>query len=233
MRRPAPSLLLAGCLLLLAGCATLRTLPPPDLQPAHRITVFNDGFHSGVMLDKAALPPGFDPRSGDLPAQWPMLTVHFGEQLWTDGEDTSILHALRLVVVPGRGVVQSDHTRADLQDVPGVEFAHLRTWTFAVNQEGIDRLVAVLQQRWLDGRIMERQEGEASNLYPSPLSWSVFHSCHDFTVAMLRAAGLDLRGRWLYLAGGLATDLDDASRELRVAGIRVIGVAPDPAPVSR
>lgn len=219
---------LAACLLLLAGCATLRSLPPKGLAPAHELTVFTDGFHSGLVLDKQTLPADFDPRSGDEPATYPHISLHFGEERWTAGLDNSAMHALGLVFIPGNGVIESDHTRSGLRDIPGLRLDSLRVWTFPVDQAGLDRLLADLRTEWMSGIVMPRPPGETSTLYPSPKSWSVFHNCHDFTVGLLRSAGLDMRGRWIYLAGGLATDLDDASAELEAAGIRVIGLGPAP-----
>ncbi len=225
---PLRRLLLSLLALLAVGCSTVRHLPPPGLVKARDLTVFTDGFHSGMVLERGILPAGFDPRTDDTPATWPQQTLHFGEERWTAGEDNSLLHAVGLVFIPGAGVVQSDHTRPGLQDVPGLHLDHLRTWTFAVDQAGVDRLLRDLRHAWLTGEILERPPDEASNLYRSPHSWSVFHNCHDFTVALLRSAGLDLRGRPIYLAGGLARDLDDASAELAAAGIHVIGPAPVP-----
>ena len=220
------ALLLIFCLCvgwLSAGCSTVRRLPPPGLVPAHELTVFTDGFHSGLILDREALPPDLDPRHDDEFASYPQISLHFGEERWTTGADASTRHALSLVFFPGRGVVQSDHTRAQLVDVPGLRPGHVRQWTFPVTQSGIVRLRRVLRTEWMTGRVLVRPPGENSTLYLSPKAWSVFHSCHDFTVAMLAAAGLELKTRWLYLGGGLAADLDDASAELEAAGIRVIG----------
>ena len=216
-------LLLLLALVLGAGCGTVRRLPPPGLVPAYELTVFTDGFHSGLILDREALPPDFDPRHDDELAAYPQISLHFGEERWTAGEDNSMLHALSLVILPGQGVVQSDHTRPQLIDVPGLRSGHVRLWTFPVTQAGIERLRRVLRTQWMTGRVLVRPPGENSTLYLSPQSWSVFHSCHDFTIAMLAAAGLELQTRWLYLGGGLAADLDDASAELKAAGIRVIG----------
>lgn len=217
------SLLMCVALLAASGCATVRTMPPAGLHADHQLVVFTDGFHSGVVLDKAALPTALDPHTGDEPASWPQQTLHFGEEKWTAGYDNSMLHALGLVFFPGEGVVQSDHTRNGLVDVPGLELGKLRMWIFPVNQAGIDALVSDLQNNWMTGVVMPREPGTPSTLYPAAHSWSVYHNCHDFTLDMLRSAGLDLRGRWLYLAGGLTTDLDQATKEMARAGITVIG----------
>lgn len=218
------ALLIVG--LLLTSCSTLRSLPPKDLKAAHQLTVFTDGFHTGVLLDKASLPADFDPQSGDDIAERPYITIHFGEEKWTSGVDNSWTHALGLVFFPGSGVVQSDHTRTALEDVPGLEMDKIHTWVFPVNQAGNERMVERLQKKWMTGIVMTRREGEASSLYLSPESWSVFNSCHDFTIDMLRAAGLDMRGRWLYLADSMTKDLNNASIELKDAGITVIGIGP-------
>ncbi len=212
--------------LCLTGCATLRSLPPKDLTPAHQVTVFCDGFHTGLLLDKTSMPADFDPHNDDAIAARPFLTIHFGEEKWTSGADNSWTHALGLVFFPGEGVVQSDHTRTALEDVPGLDMDKIQTWVFKVNQAGNDRMIERLQHDWMTGIVMTRKAGESSSLYLSPQSWSVFNSCHDFTIDMLRAAGLDIRGRWLYLAGGMAKDLNAATHELEEAGITVIGPAP-------
>jgi hypothetical protein len=213
------------CVLLLAcGCSSVvRTMPPPGLTPAHQLTVFTDGFHSGVVLDKAALPVTLDPQGGDEPASWPQQTLHFGELKWTAGYDNSMWHALGLVIIPGEGVVQSDHTRPGLVDVPGLELGKLRMWNFPVNQEGMDAVVVNLKKNWFEGEIMPREIGTPSTLYPAQHTWSVYHNCHDFTLDLLRSAGLDLYPRWLYLAGGMTTDLDEAQSEMARAGVTVIG----------
>lgn len=221
------SLRLLGFLLvglLFTGCSTLRSVPPQGLQAAHQLTIFTDGFHTGVLLDKASLAADFDPLTGDDIAERPYVTIHFGEEKWTSGADNSWTHALGLVFFPGSGVVQSDHTRAALEDVPALDLDNIQTWVFSVNQAGNERMIERLQKKWMTGIVMTRREGESSSLYLSPESWSVFNSCHDFTIDMLRAAGLDMRGRWLYLADSMTKDLNNASIELKEAGITVIGI---------
>lgn len=215
---------LALLVLLCCGCSSVvRHMPPKDLTAAHQLTVFTDGFHSGIVVDKASLPVTLDPQGGDEPASWPQQTLHFGEVKWTSGYDNSMWHAIGLAFVPGEGVVQSDHTRNGLVDVPGLELGKLRMWNFPINQAGIDAMVANLQQNWLAGTVMPREPGTPSTLYPALHTWSIYHNCHDFTFDMLRSAGLDLHTRWLYLAGGLTNDLDEAQREMARAGITVIG----------
>ena len=216
--------LLLGVLLLGCGCASIvRTMPPKDLKAAHQLTVFTDGFHSGIVVDKSSLPEILDPQTGDEPASWPQQTLHFGEVKWTSGADNSMWHAIGLGIIPGEGVVQSDHTRNGLVDVPGLDFGKMRMWNFPVNQAGIDALVLDLKTNWMSGIVMPREPGTPSTLYPSSRRWSLYHNCHDFTIDMLRSAGLDLHTRWLYLAGGLTADLDEAQREMAKAGITVIG----------
>jgi hypothetical protein len=216
---------LLGCLML-SSCGTLRQLPPAHLESSTSFVVFTDGFHSGVALPRSVLPPELDPPTAGASQQWPVRTFHFGEEKWTSGADNSMSHAIGLVFIPGPGVVQSDHTPKDLSEVPALDQQRLRTWRFRVSDAGLQRMLARLRERWMDGIMIPPPPDSASTLFPSPRSWSVFDSCHDFTVDLLRAAGLELRGRWLYLAGGLTTDLDDAQADLDAAGIEVIGPTP-------
>jgi hypothetical protein len=124
-------------------------------------------------------------------------------------------------------VIQSDPTLPDLSGVPGLDRAKLRTWDLRLSQRAMDALVARLEHYWLAQPITAVEvDGIApTKVYAAARDWSAFDNCHDFTIDLLRAAGLDLRGRMIWLAGGFTVALDSATDQVQAAGIRVIGPA--------
>jgi hypothetical protein len=221
------SLLLGAVLLLtLVGCArSPASLPAGDQEAYTTLRVFCDGFHSGLVLPRSAVPPELDPSRRAWGETRPGRSFHYGEQAWTSGEDMSRCHAARLAFIPGVGVIQSDVTPLAMPDIPGTEARSLRVWTFVISRRGCDALFERLRQEWLEpgAEPVLAGEGEPSHLIACRRKWSVWHNCHDFTVDILRAAGLEMPSHTIATAGVLIEDLDLAVRALDRRGILVIG----------
>ena len=217
-------------ILTLTSCGPLRTLPPLHLTEAHRIRVFTDGFHSGLIVERRTLPTRLNPPMQGLAEQAQLKSLHFGEEAWTAGWNMSDLHAFRLAFIPGTGVIQSDPTESDAAGIPGLERNRIKTWDFHLSQTAMNALMNRLETHWLAEPLVTVDEPDLppTILFESRQPWSGFDNCHDFTVDLLRAAGLNLRPQTLRLARNLTQDLDRATVQLREAGITVVGPAETP-----
>jgi hypothetical protein len=212
-------------LLALVGCARgPGHLPPTGAVEVVRLRVFTDGFHSGLVLPRVALPRTLDPVVEGWPQSFAGRSFHYGEEDWTSGENMSDLHAVRLAFIPGVGVIQTDATPLDPPEIPGTDRSRMRVWTFALSEAAYEALLARLQQEWLVAGSAPRLPfpGDPSHLITCPHDWSVWHNCHDFTADLLRTAGLDLPSHTIATAGVLAGDLDLAQAALDRAGVRVL-----------
>ena len=212
----AMAVTLAGCTSMARpeapGASLLPARPASPTRPSKHLTVFCDGFHSGLLIRKADLGLALDDSLvGEAPS-YPWWTIHFGERRWMLAEDTTLSHALGLFFRPLPGGLQINHTTPDLDNV-GVDQEHLRRWTFTVSDADLANLRARLREHWLREVLEARPEWDNTLTVAAPLDWSVWENCHDFTVDLLRAAGIDLPHRTLYLAGGLSRDLDDVQAE--------------------
>jgi len=200
-------------------------LPRADHEAFTTVRVFCDGFHSGLVLPRSVVPADLDPSRLAWDEPRTGRSFHYGEQAWTSGEDMSRCHAARLAFVPGVGVIQTDVTPLDPVEIPGTDPERLRVWTFAISRTARDALFERLRHDWLapGAHPILAGEGEPSHLIACRRDWSVWHNCHDFTVDLLRAAGLDLPGHTIATAGVLIDDLDLATEALNRHGITVIG----------
>lgn len=222
-------LLLAA--LLLAGCGgILRSVPPQGLKGTRTILVFADHFHSGIVLPSAAVGPELDGRPARELEGRPWTALHFGEEVWMTDLSTGFWHAASLAVSPGPGMLEVDRLPSRDLTPLGVDAARLRWWSFPVDEAGWSGLLAAFEGRWVDrGRPQAPAPVAFARYLPSSRKWSLSNNCHDFTLDLLRGAGLDLRPRAIYDAGRLRKDLDRAQEELDAAGVVVIGPCLPPA----
>ncbi len=213
-------------ILVLEGCArSPGALPKVAHEEFVTIRVFCDGFHSGLVLPRVSVPWDLEPSALAWQETRAGRSFHYGEQAWTSGEDMSRSHAIRLVFVPGTGVIQSDVTPLEVPDIPGTDPARMRVCSFPASRTARDAVFLRLRTEWMAEGAIPRLagEGEPSHLIASRRDWSVWWNCHDFTADLLRAAGLDLPSHTIATAGVLMEDLDLATKALAGSPMRVIG----------
>jgi len=192
---------LAALCLILVGCAA-RPAPEPSSEAL--IVVFADSFHSGIVLERSQVDRRLLP-----PAQAPWVAVHFGERRWISGEADGLGDAMRLVVWPGEGGVQVDGIDWWIHDRGGTEPALERVWVFTVSQQQLDRLRARLDS-WIAIGATSHQIRPSTVWWPSSRAWSLRTNCHDFTVDLLAAAGIEVDQPPFMLAAPLRDALDRA-----------------------
>lgn len=228
---------LLSCVLFLSGCGSaLRELPPAGLQAHRTIAVFNDGFHSGILLpwpdpDLAFL----DGRSDDKPGAMPWLEIGFGADAWARLGGGSCV-GVRLTFSSSAGVYIMRHL-PDRSPPPREEGGPQPwVWTFQVDQAGWTALVKHIHDGIDPDLNYPRRPGSTDWVTFGRGSWSVFNNCHDWTAGSLAQTGLYLPDHWLRSSGGFADDLAAAKAAIAAAGITVIGPPPagaPPGPVSR
>ena len=206
-------LVLAGLSVLTACAASPR---PPGGQPEALVIAFVDDFHSGVILDRDAVPAGLLPLGGrSVPAaRW--VGLHYGERRWIRGEADGMLDALRLAVLSGEGGVQMDLVPWWRHDRGGTEPSRVRLWAFPATQAEVAGVVGRLDSWIADGGAMEVLAVD-SGWWRSSRAWTLTNNCHDFTVDLLAGAGLELSRPPVIQAEGLRVGLDRAWAE-RAAG---------------
>ena len=214
----------------LAGCAALRSLPPPDQTAAGDLVVLVDHFHSVVIVPGGALGP--DTR-GPVPSSR-LVAVHFGEERWLTDPEVGIGHGCTLAAGGGPGMVVLNPLRRVDPWVMGMDPEQTRLWRFPISAAGLAGIEERLRSTWLGARVQAFAEVDAY-LVESARPWLLSENCHDFTVDLLRAGGLDLPATPIVQAAGLAYRLDRASAALRQAGIAVIGpgIAPSATAAGR
>jgi hypothetical protein len=198
----------------------------------HTLTVFCDGFHSGLVVPAAEVDPVLSPVSGPA-ARWPWLTLHFGERRTMLDPTTGCLHFASLAVVPGAALVQVDRhpaVEADTWRYLGVDERQVRLYRFTVDEAGWRAWQERLRSTWIAGPCLGRPPGDPTTYWPCPRTWSINDNCHDFTLSLVRAAGLPLRARWFYGARQMRLDLPRAQAELAAAGLTAIGPGGEGAP---
>ncbi len=231
MKRPLPStrtswatcILLAWALLAFVGCGARSVhIPRSDPEPAMTLTVFDDGFHSGFILPYDGMPIVLDrERAQAQPPLPPFVEIGFGEARWLQGLDRSFLHAVRLGVWPADGMIMMvnlpERIRTD------AEAAHTRYWELQLTVAG-KRAVYAEFDRWIDRRrVYVRPANDPQFFYESTHRYTVFRNCHDFTLAILRAACFPLGSRWVTSSGSFDRQMSRGVELLQAAGIHAIG----------
>lgn len=193
---------LLAMLVLLAGCAaSARRQPAPETL----VVAFADGFHSGVLIPREDLPLHLRPAGPQAP--WAVL--HFGEQRWIAGEADSLGDALALAAMGGEGGVQLDLVDWWVHRRGGTDPAALRLWAFPVARTDQAGLLARLED-WIDPEQDPRPIRPGSSWRPSRRAWTLERNCHDFTIDLLRGAGIELGWRPVWQAWQVRAALDQA-----------------------
>jgi hypothetical protein len=221
-----------AALALLAGCAPVLRTPPPGLVPHREVTVFCDGFHSGLLLPAEPDTAFLDPRHDDALAASPRIEVGFGADGWRGGGETSSMTTMSLVLHGGPGLLLLARRSATRPARP--EGPPVRTWDLTLDEAGWKALVAAIAARRVALPEIVRAPGQVEYIALSDRHWSVTANCHDFTREMLAETGLVLREPWFWSSADDLIDLLDAARsELAGRGIAVLGPELAPAEPER
>ena len=182
--RPSIPWLLSALLVLAAAFASAA-------RAEKTIHVTSNGWHSGIVIARADLPPGFIPETADFPA-----ATHF-EFGWGNRDYYTTPRKTRGLTLgaalPSAAVVHMAAYPRPPRSYPGYEAVTLR-----VSDDGFRRLAAYLHQAFARGggaRVRAIAPGllPASAFYPATGTFHLFNTCNTWTARGLAAAGLAIR----------------------------------------
>ena len=202
-------------LFLLAGCAG----SPPDAEtqadsvPIRILYVAAHGWHSGLIVRSADVPPQAWPARRDFPeAQY--LELGWGDREYYMREDPGIWLGLRALLWPTDSAIHAVGVRGAIErEFPTSEIVELR-----VPEQGFRRLVqfvAASHARDAAGDwtvLGPGQRPNSSRFYASERRFHLFETCNTWVARALREAGVRIDPRAAITAGSLMRQVRGARR---------------------
>ena len=195
---PLAAIVFLACLLAM-GCAAQATPdPPPAPAPAtvqdklHRIHVVRHGWHAGIVVRAADVPPDAWPARREF-ADAEYLEVGWGDRAYYQAKEPSIWLGLRALLWPSPGVL---HIVA-FSGPPERAFPAAEVIALDITPQGLDRLVdavAASHERDADGTPITFGPGlyGRSRFYASRDRFHLLATCNAWTAGLLREAGTTL-----------------------------------------
>lgn len=218
-------LLSLGAVPLTAACQpTPAAVPPtaeamPKAEPGVSIHIVSNGWHTGIVVARAALPTGAVPEAADFPDA-PYLEFGWGDAEYYPAPRPTLGMALRAALAPSPAVVHLVGLPGHPRDVfPTAETVELR-----LAPAGFRKLVDYLDDTFARGGA-ERAQASAPGLYrfslfyPAKGEFHLFNTCNTWTARALEAAGLPVR-----VSGTLRAE--DLMAQIRGAGAGSNSVLP-------
>lgn len=204
-------LLLLGLLLFCAGClGPVESLYPPAQGQASRdIYVYNNHWHTGVVLNRASLSPRAQKCFAAFGA-YPWVEIGWGDDAFYRAADPSSGLALGAVFCSGGTtlhVVGVQPTPAWFYRGYDVDLYHIR-----ISEEGLRQMEDyILDSLATDslGRSVVLQNGlyGFSRFYAARGSYYVFHTCNNWTAEAIRKTGFPITPVYAQTAGNVAFQL--------------------------
>lgn len=195
----------------LAACAGGASAPRPvaDGAAAHTLYVVSNGWHTGIVLARAEVPPGRIAEAADFP-QASYLEFGWGDRDYYPAPRATIGMALSAAFASKAAVIHlAGHNGPPQQRRAGVEVVAL-----PVTRAGFDRLTAELDAAF-DRAGQAQAEAVAPGLYPDSRFYpahgrfSLFNTCNTWIAGKLEAAGVSVSTS--------VVTADDLMRQLRPA----------------
>jgi len=199
---------------LLAGTAAAGLISGLAQGSGHTpVFVTSNGWHTAIVLPRAALPPGRVPESADFPRAT-YFSFGWGDAKYYPARDTTVGMALAAAMSPSPAVLHFSGLPALPQTVyPGDETSVLLLSGEQV-RDLVDYLDAGFDRSGSDGSPPRAQSvmpglDSYSRFYPAIGEFHLLNTCNTWVAGALAAAGLDIR------PGGVVT-AEDLMQQVRV-----------------
>jgi uncharacterized protein (TIGR02117 family) len=179
--------------MLLASCAAPGVAPAPPPEAPVTIHLVSHGWHAGIVVRQADVPPRLWPERRDFPhAEY--LEVGWGDRDFYRSPDPGVWLALRAALVPTPSVL---HVVGFTGPVAGY-FGSSEVVELAVSRAGFERLVRYIHDAHERGGAPAAEPlGPAlygrGYFYPARESFHLLRTCNVWTARALREAGLAVR----------------------------------------
>jgi len=203
---PPPRAALAlGALLVWAGCASPRPSPVAREAgaPAVTVHVVGHGWHTGIVFDRDAIPPGSWPEHARFPAAR-FLEAGWGDRAFYETPDAGIGLALRAAFAShGSALHLTGFDRPPAAPVTAVDVVAIE-----LSPDGLAalaRFVADTYARDGAGNPVELGPGltARSRFYAAGRAYSLSYTCNTWVAEALHAAGCPASPPWPVTAAGL------------------------------
>jgi uncharacterized protein (TIGR02117 family) len=202
---------MAGVAAWLAACASPAVPPTPeDKGPADRVVyVVSNGWHTGLVVARADVPPGRIPEAADV-ADARYLEFGWGDREYYPAPRPTVGMALAAALTPSPAVLHL----AGRDAPPRASAAGFEALAVPLTTAGLERLVVRVDEafeRPTGGRAASVAPGlyPDSRFYPARGEFHLFNTCNTWIADKLAAAGI-------HLAPGVIT-ADDLMQRLRSA----------------
>ncbi len=198
--------MLCGALVVLAaGClGPVASLYPPGLDaPTEPVWVVDHGWHTGLVMERSAIPAGLLPEQDDFPiARY--LEVGWGDADFYQAREPDIWAALRAAVASRASVVHVVGLPARPEEIfAGGDVVQIR-----LSRPGFEALARFVDDAFgREGRPRAPMLGGGlygtSAFYPARPRYHLLHTCNTWIARALRAAGVPITPVYAMTAGNL------------------------------
>jgi uncharacterized protein (TIGR02117 family) len=179
-------------------------------NPAVPIQVVSNGWHTGIVLRRAAIPPGAIPEVEDFPGA-AYLEFGWGDAEFYPAKDYTVGLALRAALFPSAALMHV----AGLAAHPGIVFPGNETLELELSAPEFSKLVEFISGSFMRINAATRAFAIApglysfSKFYPAKGKFHLLNTCNHWTARALAAAGLDVDPSWTLRAEGVMAQLRD------------------------
>lgn len=182
------------CVLLvtLAACTSQQNIPAELLdEPAHRIYVVSEKWHSSLLIDAADMLPYAHHLKDDI-KPYRQICVGWGDGDYFTGKDKSVPTAIKALVSSEYSALQLlGYYRSGLAQIAPEDRIAV-----AITEEGMRRLVAFIEDSLLlyDGKpvSLKAYEENTGVFYQGAETYSAKNNCNTWVSRALKAAGLPM-----------------------------------------